>query len=186
MGGGVTVKLEGIGDVERVFAELADEIGDKKANSKILVPAVREAMQPVLQQAQSLAPVDTGALFLSLLVEARRPTKTDRRSKYITQTDTVIATVTTASGKKLKQMSEGKGLLRSKKKLASKYGEKVARDFTGIQSDARAIAQEFGTARMKNHKPYLRPALESQSQATVSRLSEILARRIQQFKAKMK
>lgn len=186
MGGGVTVKLQGIGDVERVFAELVDEIGDKKANSKILVPAVREAMQPVLQQAQSLAPVDTGALFLSLIVEARRPTRADKRSKYISQTDTVVAVVTTASGKKLKQMSEGKGLLRSKKKLAKKYGEKVAQDFTGIQSDARAMAQEFGTARMKSHKPYLRPALESQSQATVNRLSAILARRIEQFKAKMK
>jgi HK97 gp10 family phage protein len=186
MGGGVTIKLEGIGDVEKVFAELAEEIGDKKANSKILVPAVREAMQPVLRQAQSLAPVDTGALFLSLRVEARRPTKADRRSKYITQTDTVIATVTTASGKKLKEMSEGKGLIKAKKKLAKMYGEKVATSFVGIPSDARAMAQEFGTAKMKNHKPYLRPAIESQAQTTVNRLSEILARRITQFKAKMK
>jgi hypothetical protein len=186
MGGGVTIKLEGIGNVEKAFAELADEIGDKKANSKVLVPAVREAMQPVLKQAQMLAPVNTGALFLSLIVEARRPSKRDRRSKYITQTDTVIATVTTASGKKLKQMSEGKGLIRSKKKLAKMYGEKVATDFTGIASDARAMSQEFGTAKMKNHKPYLRPALESQAQSTVNRLSEILARRITQFKAKMK
>jgi HK97 gp10 family phage protein len=186
MSGGVTIKLEGIGNVERAFEELANEIGDKKATSKILVPAVREAMQPVLRQAQSLAPVDTGALFLSLIVEARRPTKKDRRSKYITQTDTVIASVTTASGKKLKQMSEGKGLIRSKKKLQSQYGSKVAESFMGIKSDARAIAQEFGTARMKNHKPYLIPAIESQSQTTVNKLSEILARRIEQFKAKMK
>lgn len=185
MGGGVTIKLEGIGNVEQAFAELADEIGDKKATSKVLVPAAREAMQPVLRQAQSLAPVDTGALFLSLQVEARRPTKRDRRSKYITETDTVIATVTTASGKKLKQMSEGKGLIRSKRKLAKMYGEKVANEFTGIPSDARAMAQEFGTAH-NPAKSYLRPAIESQSQATVNRLSEILARRIAQFKAKMK
>ncbi|CAB5207005.1 Bacteriophage HK97-gp10, putative tail-component [uncultured Caudovirales phage] len=185
MGGGVTIKLEGIGNVEQAFAELADEIGDKKATSKVLVPAAREAMQPVLRQAQSLAPVDTGALFLSLQVEARRPTKRDRRSKYITETDTVIATVTTASGKKLKQMSEGKGLIRSKRKLAKMYGEKVANEFTGIPSDARAMAQEFGTAH-NPAKSYLRPAIESQAQTTVNRLSEILARRIAQFKAKMK
>ena len=185
MGGGVTIKLEGIGNVEQAFAELADEIGDKKATSKVLVPAAREAIQPVLRQAQSLAPVNTGGLFLSLRVEARRPTKRDRRSKYITATDTVIATVTTASGKKLKQMSEGKGLIRAKKKLAKMYGEKVANKFTGIDGDARAMAQEFGTAH-NPAKSYLRPALESQAQATVNRLSEILARRIAQFKAKMK
>ena len=185
MGGGVTIKLEGIGNVEQAFAELENEIGDKKAQSKILVPAVREAMQPVLRQAQSMAPVDTGALFLSLRVEARRPNKRDRRSKYITATDTVIATVTTASGKKLKDMSEGKGLIRSKKKLAKMYGEKVANAFTGIQSDARAMAQEFGTAR-NPAKSYLRPALESQAQSTVNILSTILARRIEQFRAKMK
>jgi hypothetical protein len=40
MSGGVTVKLQGIGDVERVFAELADEIGDKKATSRFLIPAM--------------------------------------------------------------------------------------------------------------------------------------------------
>ena len=44
----VSIKLEGVGSVQAVFRELADEIGDKKANSKILIPAVRESMKPVL------------------------------------------------------------------------------------------------------------------------------------------
>ena len=107
---GVTFKIEGLKDVYAAFEQLAEDIGDKKAQSKILVPAAREAMQPVLNQAVANAPVDTGGLRLSLQVEARRPTKRDRRSKYITGNDTVIATVTTASGAKLKAMSEGKGL----------------------------------------------------------------------------
>lgn len=179
---GVTIKLEGIGNVALAFDQLAAEIGDKKATSKVLVPAVREALKPVLADAQRRAPEDTGGLRLSLLVEARRPTKRDRRSKYITQTDTVIAAVTTASGKKLAAMSEGKGLLRARKRLI-KMGATAeqAEAFKGIKSDARAMSQEFGTARNPPH-PYLRTALESNAQETVNKLGQILARRIQTFK----
>jgi hypothetical protein len=179
----VVIKLEGIGPISDVLYELQKEIGDKKAQSKILVPAVREAMKPVLAMAQSKAPVDTGGLVLSLIIEARRPTKRDKRSKYINETDTVIAAVTTASGKKLAKMSEGKGLERAKKRL-TKLGID-ATGFTGIKGDARAIAQEFGSARNPEH-PYLRTALESMAQSTVISLSGILARRIEQFKAKQK
>ena len=179
---GVTFKIEGLKDVYAAFEELAAEIGDKKAQSKILVPAAREAMQPVLAQAVANAPVDTGGLRLSLQVEARRPTKRDRRSKYITDNDTVIATVTTASGKKLKEMSQGKGLMKARRKLA-KLGVGNAENFMGIDSDARAIAQEFGSAR-NGAKPYLRPAIESQAPQTAQRLGEILGRRINQYRMK--
>ena len=151
----VSIKLEGIGSVQAVFRELADEIGDKKANSKILIPAVREAMKPVLAKAIAEAPEDTGGLKRSLQVEARRPNRKDKRSKYIANTDTVISLVTTASGKKLAKL--------------------------GIKSDARAIAQEFGTARNPKHS-YLRVALESESQSTVNILAQILARRLDQYK----
>jgi len=175
--------LEGIGPISDVLYELQKEIGDKQAQSKILVPVVREAMKPVLAMAQAKAPVDTGGLALSLQIEARRPTKRDKRSKYINETDTVIAAVTTASGKKLAKMSEGKGLERAKKRL-TKLGID-ATGFKGITGDARVIAQEFGSARNPEH-PYLRPALESMAQSTVNTLSGILARRIEQFKAKQK
>ena len=151
----VSIKLEGVGSVQAVFRELADEIGDKKATSKILIPAVREAMKPVLAKARTDAPVDTGGLKRSLQVEARRPNRKDKRSKYITNTDTVISLVTTAPGKKLAKL--------------------------GIKSDARAIAQEFGTARNPAH-PYLRAALESQSTSVVNNLAGILARRIDKYK----
>jgi hypothetical protein len=179
---GITFKVEGLKDVYAAFEELALEIGDKKATSKVLVPAAREAMQPVLAQAISNAPMDTGGLRLSLQVEARRPTKRDRRSKYITQKDAVIAAVTTASGKKLEEMSSGKGLQKSRRKLA-KLGVKDADKFTGIKGDARAIAQEFGSAR-NGAKPYLIPAMDSQAQQTAKRLGEILGSRINKYRMK--
>lgn len=177
-------KIEGLKEVLAAFNELAEEIGDKKANSKILVPAVREAMQPVLNQAVANAPVDTGGLKLSLQVEARRPTRRDKRSKYISDTDAVIAAVTTASGKKLAQMSEGKGLLRARRNL-KKMGVDNVENFMGIKSDARAIAQEFGSAHNGAH-PFLRPAMESQAPDTARRLGEIIGRRLNQYKAKQK
>ena len=179
---GVTVKLEGIGDVYKAFENLALEIGDKKATSKVLVPAVRQAMKPVLSRAQSNAPADTNALKLSLIVEARRPTKRDRRSKYITDTDTVIASVTTASGKKLAAMSEGRGLIQARKRLI-KMGATAeqAKAFMGFKSDARAMSQEFGSSRNPAH-PYLRPALESMAQETINNLGHILGKKIDEFK----
>jgi HK97 gp10 family phage protein len=185
-----TFKIEGLKEVLAAFEELAEEIGDKKATSKILVPAVREAMQPVLTQAVANAPVDTGGLRLSLQVEARRPTRRDKRSKYISQTDTVIAAVTTASGEQLAKMSEGKGLQSAKKRLArfendGHVGAYRAHKFQGIKSDARAIAQEFGSAH-NGAQPYLRPAIESQASDTAKRLGEIISRRLNQYKAKQK
>jgi HK97 gp10 family phage protein len=186
--GGVLIKLEGLGDVIKTFDELAQQIGDKKARSKILIPAARDAMKPILAMAQQNAPVDSGALRLLLQVEARRPTSRDRRSKYITGNDAVIATVTTASGKKMRAMSEGKGLERTRRRIASfetdaHVGAYKAQKFEGFKSDARAIAQEFGTSKMPA-QPYLRPALESQSQDTVNRLADGLRKYILKFRAK--
>ncbi len=187
---GVLIKLEGVGDVTRVFDELAAEIGDKKANSKILVPAAREAMQPVLAAAQQQSPVDSGALRTMLQVEARRPTRKDRRSKYITETDTVIASVTTASGKKMQQWNEALKTVKGRKTMAKRLKKagltsEQIKEFKGFQSDARAVAQEFGTSRVPA-QPYLRPALESNAQSTVNRLAAIIKRRIEQYKAKTK
>jgi len=179
----VSIKLEGIGSVHAVFRELADEIGDKKANSKILIPAVREAMKPVLQAAKTLAPKDTTQLANTLTLSARRPTNKDRRSKYITQSDTVIAIVTTKAFPKKKRQEfykENEALWKTDQKSYAKKFRKFAKSIN-FPYDARAIAQEFGTARNPAH-PYLRAALESQSTSVVNNLAGILARRIDKYK----
>jgi hypothetical protein len=179
---GVTIKLEGIGEVDKALRQLEADFGQKESAKRVLVPAVRESLRPVLNQAIANAPKETGGLALSLQIEARRPTSRDRRSKYITQTDTVIGAVTTASAKKLAKMSEGKGLLSARRKL-KKLGFENAEAFTGVASDARAIAQEFGTAG--HPRPgYLRPALEANAQASVNNLAQILARRINEYRSK--
>jgi hypothetical protein len=183
----VTFKVEGLKDVLVAFNELASEIGDKKSTSSILIPATREAMKPVLAMAQMNAPKDTGDLSRTLQIEARRPTKRDMRSMYINATDAVIAIVTTKAfpKKKKKEFYKSNSDLYASDKDAYRQKLKEQKAMVGVLSDARAIAQEFGTAR-NGAKPYLRPALESQAQTTAQRLGEIIGRRLTQYKAKQK
>lgn len=182
---GVTYKIQGLKDVLAAFEELATDIGDKKARSRILVPAAREAMKPVLTMARMNAPKDTGDLARTMQIEARRPTRKDMRSKYITEKDTVIALVTTkAFPKKLKkEFYEKNAELYKTDKAQYNRDLKERKRQVGVLSDARAIAQEFGTAR-NGAQPYLRPALESQADQTAKRLGEILARRISKYRIK--
>jgi hypothetical protein len=182
---GVTYKIQGLKDVLAAFEELAIDIGDKKARSRILVPAAREAMKPVLTMARMNAPKDSGDLARTMQIEARRPTRKDIRSKYITEKDTVIALVTTkAFPKKLKkEFYEKNAELYKTDKAQYNRDLKERKKQVGVLSDARAIAQEFGTAR-NGAQPYLRPALESQADQTAKRLGEILARRISKYRIK--
>ena len=177
----VSIKLEGIGNVHAAFESLSQQVGDKNARSKILIPAVREAMKTVLQAAKTLAPKDTTQLANTLTLSARRPTNKDRRSKYITQSDTVIAIVTTKAFPKKKRQEfyeENEALWKTDQKAYAKKFRKFAKSIN-FPYDARAIAQEFGSAR-NAAQPFMRPALESQAQATVTKLGEILARRMRE------
>lgn len=176
----VSFKIEGLDNVLLNLDEIAEQIGDKKANSKVLVPALREAMKPALQAIRANAPKDTGALAQHLWVEARRPNKRDKRSLYVRQGDRTIALVTTkAFPKKLKKQwhEDNKNLSPSQRQKAFK---KFALS-TGFPYDARAVAQEFGSARNPAH-PYMRTALESNATVVVDALARELGQRIQNYK----
>lgn len=175
-----TWEVKGLDALLRNLDDVADVIGDKNSNSKILVPALREAMKPVLNTARQLAPKDTGALAAYLQIEARRPTKKDKRSQYVRLGDKTIALVTTkAFPKKLRKKwnEENKDLSPAQRAKAFK---KFALS-TGFPYDARAVAQEFGSARNPAH-PFMRTALESQATMVVDELKNILARRIDTYK----
>jgi hypothetical protein len=85
----------------------------------------------------------------------------------------------------MKAMSEGKGLLRAQQRLRKMGHASLAESFKGFTSDARAIAQEFGSAHNPQHS-YLRPALEARSQETVNELASILKDKILQYRSKMR
>lgn len=169
-----TFEITGLKETLQVFQDLENEIGDKKARSKVLIPSVREAMKPVLTMAKSLSPKDTGLLERTLTIVGRRPSHNDKKSKYITKSDAVIAIVTTKPiPKKLKKQTVG--MTKSERK---KFYESKNRIY-----DARAVANEFGTANM-SAKPFMRISLESQSSMVAAKLGEILRQKIEQYRAK--
>jgi len=178
-----TFEVKGLKETLEVFEQLRVEIGDKKATSKVLVPAVREAMKPVLAMAKALVPKgDTHLLVDSLYITARRPSGKDKQSRYVKYQDSVISLVSTkpipkSLKNKFKQShSHLKGAeFRSARKAY--FAEQ------GYLADGRAAANEFGTAKMPG-KPYLRVSLESQAQAVSEMLGKILKQKIEQYKAK--
>lgn len=163
-----TVAVVGADELKAVFTELANDFGPKDSRA-ILVRGVRDAMKPALETAKVNVPVDTGALRASLRIEARKPTKRMKASKYVKETDTVVATVTTAPGKVLARTSY--------------KNEKTGKKVKGIASDARAIAAEFGTAHVAP-QPFLRSALESNANVIVENLSNTLRQAIDRYKAR--
>jgi HK97 gp10 family phage protein len=168
MSNAVTFKVEGMKEFEDLLKEIQDDFGEKDTK-KILQNAVKHSMGHILNSAKNLVPVDTGALRASLRLEVRKPTRKDKRSKYVENSDIIIGNVTTAPG----------NVLAKTKFLNVKTGQKQK----GIKSDARAIVNEFGTAKIPA-KPYLRPAMESQAPTTVSSLSNSLKMALDKYKAK--
>lgn len=179
---GVKFAVNGLSETLKAFDEFREQYGDKDSQSKILIPAVKEAMKPVLAMAKSLAPEDTSALKRSLYITGRRPNRKDMKSLYVNPKDSVIALVSTRPiPKKLKQQFHAEyGNLKGgeyKKARRKFYNE------AGVVHDARAIANEFGTSKM-SAKPFMRVSLESQAQSVSSKLGQILKQKMDAYKAK--
>jgi len=197
--------ITGMEETLAVFQQLADEIGDKKKSSKILVNACKEALRPVLSMAKQLAPKgETHMLSDSMTIVGRRPTSKDRKSKYVSATDTVIAIVTTKNipVKLKKQFKEQHASLltdfsRSVKgsefrNITYKQIRSAKRKFYagfGIPYDGRAPAMEWGTkdefgTAHNTARPFMRPAMDLKGQEAANLLGEILMKHIQQYRSK--
>ena len=179
----VTFAVTGLKDTLNVFEQFREEFGDKNSLSKVLVPSVKAAMQPVLEMSKMLVDVDTGILKDSLAITARRPTNKDRRSNYVSKDDTVIAIVSTKQiPKKLKKEFTQKFYESgANKKLYKQEARKFFAEHDMFY-DARAIANEFGTAN-RHAKPFLRPAMESQMATVTDLLAILLNEKMQQYRA---
>ena len=179
-----TFQVTGIKETLDAFELLADEVGDKKSTSKVLLPAMREAMLKVQSMARMLAPTDTGKLRESIGIIARRPTKRDKQSQYIKNSDIAIAIVST----KVIPKQYHKQFAQANKGLKGRERGKAKREFLteqGFAYDKRAVSQEFGNAELPA-KPFMRPALESQTTSVVLSLSAILKQKIEQYRSKLK
>ena len=176
-------QVNGLQATLEVFDKLRDEIGDSNSRSRILNPVCREAMKPVLAMAQALAPVDTGLLQESLTIFSRRPTGKDKQSRYIGPNDSAIAVVSTRPIPRRLRKNAYEATKNIKDKNDRKRAIKKYFEEQGIFYDARAIANEFGTANRSAH-PFLRISLESQAQTVSDYLGILLKQKIEAYKAK--
>ena len=182
------VKVEGAKELADLFTELETDFGEK-ATKQVLTQAVRKSMRPALDRAKQLVPKDTEELMRSLQIEARKPNRKDRRSKYVSKTDVAVAFITTAPKRKL--VSIRRSIKMRDAKAAAKaagmaFDAKAWRqnfDSDKERFDGRAIAREFGTAKQAA-TPYLRPGLESTSQTVVNLLGDEVKKAISVYKAK--
>ena len=177
--------VKGLKETQDVFDQLREDIGDKTAQSKILVPVVKEAMKPVLAMSQSLVPKgDTEMLLHSLSIVGRRPTGKDKSSNYVSEKDAAIAIVTT---KPIPRSMKKDAYERTKHITDKRLKAKAIKGFyeeQGVFYDARAIAMEFGTKNV-SPRPYLRVSLESQAQQVSDLLGKLLQQKIEQYRSKM-
>jgi hypothetical protein len=178
-------EIYGLKETLDLFRQLQDEIGDKKARSKVLLPALKEAMKPVLYAAKNMAASNESNLLQnSLMIMAKRPNARDRKSIYITSTDTVVCFVTTKPiPKKLKTKFRDTTARTSQSEEEYNKQRRAFYEANGYHYDARAVANEFGTAK-RPAKPFLRPALEYQAQNVTTLLGMILKRKIEQYRSK--
>lgn len=177
------VAVTGSNELLARVTQLQTDFGEKDAR-KVLIKAARKSMLPALQMAKRLAfdgrDYATGQLAASLQIEARKPNRRDKRSKYVSEGDVVIATITTAPKSKLVKIR--KRIMKASAKRSGKQFDAAAFDSQIHTFDGRAIAQEFGTAKIAP-RPYLRPAMESNAQLIVRSLGKDIMDGINAFYA---
>lgn len=101
----VNYKVEGFKELEQVLIEMGEDLCYGKTASKVLIPAVKAAMQPVLQSARQLAPYDetnntSTHLRDTLRLTVRTPRPSDQRSMYIEKSDIVMGLVSVKTDKR--------------------------------------------------------------------------------------
>lgn len=171
----VTFSIEGKREFDALIEQIVDDFGAKDAR-KILQKAAYESMRPVLHDAKMRAPMDTGQLAASLRLSAGKPSRKQKRSKYINPNDVVVATVSTSSIKQLAKLR-----FRNQRNKQNNIMQ------VGGVSDARAMAQEFGTAKhpaANGGQGFLRPALQSNKEAVVGSLKDNLKFALERYKSK--
>lgn len=89
----MSVNTYGFEDFDAVLTQMGQEFGYTDVNKKVLIPALRNAMKITAPYAKGLARANTGTMRNSIMVEARRPSDRDKKSKYIYDNDAAIAII---------------------------------------------------------------------------------------------
>lgn len=100
-----TFKVEGFKELEEVLVQMGEDFCYGKTASKVLLPAIKIAMQPVLAHSRAITPYDeqnttTKHLRDTLRISARVPSPRDQRSHFADKDDIAIGLVSIRSDKR--------------------------------------------------------------------------------------
>lgn len=101
----VNFKVEGFKELEEVLIQMGEDFCYGKTASRVLIPAVKAAMQPVLETARQMAPYDESNntskhLRDTLKLTVRVPTPRDQKSIYVEKNDIVMGLVSVRTDKR--------------------------------------------------------------------------------------
>lgn len=163
-------KMEGFDELIKQMDELGQEIGKAKTD-RIWRKAMAYAMEPVLEDAKSFAPKDTGEMASRIYMKVHRPMARDKQGRMYAG-EAYMARVTASP---IRSDSVLNYTVNSKGKLRATWSNK---------SPAH-VAQEFGNAH-NAPTPFLRPALQVNLTHVQSRLAWSVWAAIQELAAKKK
>lgn len=166
----VTFQMEGFDELIKQMDELGQEIGKAKTD-RIWRKAMAYAMEPVLEDAKSFAPKDSGEMASRIYMKVHRPMARDKQGRMYAG-EAYMARVTASpvrSDSVLNYTVNSKGKLRA----------------TWANKSPAPVAQEFGNAHNGAH-PFLRPALNVNMTRVQSRLAWSVWAAIQEIAAKKK
>lgn len=134
-----SIKTEGFKELEEVLVQMGEEMGYDAPARRVLVPAAKAAMEPVLMKTLQLIPFDeknTEGPHMrdTLRVSAKQPSPRDRRSVYVDKNDAVIAMVSVKTDKR--GVSQEFGNARVKKQAYLR---------PALESQASKVVQILGT-----------------------------------------
>jgi HK97 gp10 family phage protein len=155
----------GFEELFRKMDKLSDEIGKGKTD-RIWRGAMSYAMEPVLQDAKSLAPKDSGQMASRIYMRVHKPQARDKGSQSYNG-EMYIARVTASS---LRDDSVQNFTLNKRGKLQTTWSNKRP----------VPVSQEFGNART-GAKPFLRPALDMNIDRVKSRLGWSIWQKIEEL-----
>lgn len=98
-------KLTGFKELNDVLVQMGEDFCYGKTASRVLIPAIKAALQPVLEKARQLAPYDESNhsdkhLRDTLRLNARTPSPKDQRSIYSEPNDVAIGIVSVRTDKR--------------------------------------------------------------------------------------
>lgn len=153
-----TFDVEGFPELFKAMDELKEEIGKGKTDT-IWRKSLSYAFEPVLQDAKSFAPEDTGQLEKHIYLKVQRPQARDKASASY-RGEIYMASVRVSP-------KRDDAVLHTVLNKRGKF-QKVWRGLRPV-----GISQEFGNARTSPH-PFLRPALDNNIDNVISRLGHII------------